>query len=261
VRPGALVFDVGAFTGELTEAFLDLDARVVAVEPQAAWAERIRQRYRSSSLSVENVALGAEAGYGELHVGTYGGHSTLSSEWVELARRTSHLGDRWSGTIEVRVETLDALVERYGLPEFLKIDVEGHEDDVLRGLSHSIPALSFEFLGDHANGAARCMDHLASLGSYEYNAVVSEGTEFVGDEWQNAVSIRETVRELSHGGGIYGNIYARERRADPALASDLATETGAMPRTPTLGSSIEPISVKPSSSNQPVTSASVWRES
>ena len=45
----------------------------------------------------------------------------------------------------VPVTTLDALIERHGVPSFVKVDAEGFEEEVLQGLSRSIKALSFEF--------------------------------------------------------------------------------------------------------------------
>ena len=43
------------------------------------------------------------------------------------------------------VTTLDRLIAQHGVPSFIKIDVEGFEDQVLAGLTHPVPALSFEF--------------------------------------------------------------------------------------------------------------------
>ena len=54
-------------------------------------------------------------------------------------------GGEWADHAVVPVTTLDALIDRYGLPAFCKIDVEGFEEAVVRGLSRPIPSVSFEF--------------------------------------------------------------------------------------------------------------------
>src|SRR5271157_91455 len=65
---GDLVFDVGANIGDYTDTFLGLGARVVAVEPNPDCANRIRRREGTESVHVENVALGDNDGFAELHI-------------------------------------------------------------------------------------------------------------------------------------------------------------------------------------------------
>src|SRR4051794_3343627 len=55
VRRGDLVFDIGANVGERSRIFLDLGARVVAVEPNPSCADVIRARYSCHSLAVEGA--------------------------------------------------------------------------------------------------------------------------------------------------------------------------------------------------------------
>jgi len=74
--------------------------------------------------------------------------------------------------------TLDLLIDRFGVPAFCKIDDEGLELEVLRGLSHPVPALSFEY---HATASemeptrAR-LDLLGRLGPMRLNLIPAEGS-------------------------------------------------------------------------------------
>ena len=74
--------------------------------------------------------------------------STLAGGWREKIRTENPTFEavRWEATVEVPVTTLDVLIQRYGVPAFCKIDVEGFEAEVLAGLSQPVPALSVEFV-------------------------------------------------------------------------------------------------------------------
>ena len=65
---GDLVFDIGAFDGRLSEAFAELGATVVAVEPNPSLAADIRRHY-GTFFTVRECAVGAEPGTGTLHFG------------------------------------------------------------------------------------------------------------------------------------------------------------------------------------------------
>ena len=130
VKPSSLVFDIGANRGEVSETFLVLGATTVAVEPNPALAASIA-RHHGRGIHVENVAVGAQPGRADLNLGNDSGHSTLSTEWMERAPSA----ERWHGTVSTEVTTLDALIEKYGSPDFVKIDVEAYEAEVLAGLT------------------------------------------------------------------------------------------------------------------------------
>ena len=69
VRPGDLVFDIGAHVGDRVAAFRRLEARVVAVEPQPALVKTLRLLYRrDSKVTIEAAAVGRQPGFIELRV-------------------------------------------------------------------------------------------------------------------------------------------------------------------------------------------------
>lgn len=212
VSPGDLVFDVGAHLGDRSVAFAALGARVIALEPQptvARWLKRIVGA--NGRITVRTEAVGRATGSGHLAVSRKTPTvSSLSESWRDRVSRLNpgFRGVRWPGSVEVAVITLDELIDVYGPPNFCKIDVEGLEAEVLEGLSHTIPAVSFEFVAGHLSTAAACVKRLSTLGPYELNAVVGEGRELLFDEWRTPEEMTAWL-EAGAGGADSGDVYAR----------------------------------------------------
>jgi len=88
---------------------------------------------------------------------------------------------QWIKTEEVNVTTLDDLINVFGIPKFCKIDVEGFEEEVIKGLSTPIPYISFEFLKELLDVTKKCCDLLSLIGNALYNYTVDN--KFILKEW------------------------------------------------------------------------------
>lgn len=216
VEPGDLVFDVGAHVGHRVASFRRLGARVVAVEPQGLLVDALTHIYgRDPLVVIVPRALGAEAARGALHVNsTNPTVSTMSNIFLERARSASGWeGQTWDEDIDVEVVTLDALIARFGIPAFVKIDVEGSEDAVLRGLSHPLKALSFEFTTIMRDVAVACLERLSLLGDYRYNIGLGERQVLAFEHWVSVSEIADHLFSLPHeanSGDVYAALVAQD---------------------------------------------------
>jgi FkbM family methyltransferase len=211
VFSGSLGFDIGAHLGSRSLAFLDLGARVIALEPQPACVAYLRRRWRGEQrLTLIPKAIGAQAGRACLHVNRMNPTiSTLSpAGWRSAMAAAAIRRERWEGRVDVEMTTLDLLIEEYGMPDFCKIDVEGYEAQALAGLSHPIPALSFEFISFDAAGAKTCLRRLAVLGNYRFNWSLRERLRMESPDWVSASRVEQMVEGLGSA-IVSGDVYAR----------------------------------------------------
>jgi FkbM family methyltransferase len=205
IKPGALCFDVGANVGEKSEAMLAAGARVVAFEPSRDALRELHARCDMySRWCVVEAAVGSAGGLATLHAARDSGKSSLMHGWT--------VGDQ---RYHVPVITLDSAIAAFGVPEYCKIDVEGWEIEVLRGLSRPLPLLSFEF---HLNERGipqtiACLKRLVDLGSEaRANLTPAEAAHFHFPSW---LRLRELLDwfpgdlRQTLPGNSYGDLFIR----------------------------------------------------
>lgn len=123
-----IVFDVGTNIGTIANWFANRTRHVHGFEPHPANLEMTEDQIalrKTKNITLSQLALGSEPGTLQLHVKSFHGHHSL--------------GDTSSSTtvekINVEVDTVDRYCAANGIEriDFLKIDVEGFEEDVLKG--------------------------------------------------------------------------------------------------------------------------------
>jgi Methyltransferase FkbM domain len=113
------------------------------------------------------------------------------------------------------VVTVDSLIEAFGAPDYVKIDVEGFDLEVLQGLTRPPPLLSFEFntVGPLLRIAEACIARAGALGDYEFNYLIETGgpPELLFERWVSPGVMRYTLVHDIARAPLYGDIFARRR--------------------------------------------------
>lgn len=210
IRNNNLVFDVGANIGNRTDIFLKLNARVVAIEPQPQCAAVLRKQF-GDRIYLEQVGLDEKNDTLTMYIADESTISTFSKEYIERVKETKFRKNTWAETISVPVIRLDQLVEKYGIPDFCKIDVEGYELNVLKGLSKPIPFISFEYsVPEMIDKLLGCLEYLHRLDDrYRFNYSVQESMEFNSDLWVNYSDFLNLINHSSFSASEFGDIYVK----------------------------------------------------
>lgn len=214
LRAGDIGFDIGAHVGSRVRAWRRLGVKVVAVEPAPDCLRVLRLLFGRDPqrVTIVPIAVGAKPGTESLKVSTATPTvSTMSHSWISHVKQDNSFSHvKWDNQIDVEVTTLDRLIAEHGEPAFCKIDVEGFEAEVLKGLSKPLRALSFEYLPMAHDATLQALQLVESLGSYEYNYSPVETMRWASRRWLDAAGLVELLdrfRPL----GRSGDVYARRR--------------------------------------------------
>jgi FkbM family methyltransferase len=210
----SLVFDIGANVGAVSHALACAGARVVALEPNPDCARNMQLMYRNENIQVIQAAVGAHNTLANLNVSDHWDCTcTLSSEWMKTMQATDErYKNNWLRQMPVPVLTLDELISHFGSPYFIKIDVEGYEVEVLRGLSRQPAFLSFEFHKTYLEAGFQALDSAVFANDSRFNMVLNAEwgfpAQFHLERWMTK---DEMFRELSNlaGADDQGDIYVR----------------------------------------------------
>ncbi len=166
LRQGDVFYDIGAnigFFSNLAARQVGGSGRVYAFEPVPSNAAAIVRSSRLNGIDTIEViaeAVGAKTGRAELVLARHIGGAALAS---------AEAPPDPTGRIEVAVTTLDDAVKQRAMrpPSLVKIDVEGAEIDVLRGMTQTLashrPTVIYEVDSETRDGLARKAGPLAEL--------------------------------------------------------------------------------------------------
>jgi len=199
------LFDVGAWKGDFTEMalryFNDDNVEIHCFEPEKAAFKLLSNNIKSDKVILNNKGLGKEPGIFPLYTNSPGaGQASLTK------RNLDHLGSNFCYSEDVSIETLDNYCLAHNIKDIdlLKLDVEGHELDVLKGSietlkRNSIKMVSFEFGGCNIDTRTFLRDlyYLFSELRFRTYRITPSGYLYPLDNYREELEIFRTTNFLS----------------------------------------------------------------
>jgi FkbM family methyltransferase len=173
VRPGAVAYDVGANVGYHTLYLADLvgpSGKVLAFEPNPSDHARLQwnvQANQARSVRILNQAVAAASGTVSFATFEVAGIHRIATGEVPADAKM----------IQVPAVSLDDFVYAHGnpTPDFIKIDVEGGEDEVLRGAARLLAAARPVIICEVWSSNADCIKALCSAHGYIQQSIGGHG--------------------------------------------------------------------------------------
>jgi len=177
-----LLFDIGANHGRYAIANLERYKRIISVEASPTTYTSLCRNITAHPQIVPlhyAVTNAVDTSVTFYHCATADTISTLDRDWLSSAN--SRFGNYKNTIREVTVPTIsiDGLIERYGIPDLLKVDVEGAENIVLASLTQKVPTLCFEWAAEWRDKNKQCVAHLVSLGYSHFHIQMEDKYDYL----------------------------------------------------------------------------------
>ena len=99
-------------------------------------------------------------------------------------------------------------MQEFGVPRYCKIDVEGYEREVVRGLSKRVGVISYEFTHEFMDHALEVLRLLLRLDYTKFNLSIGDRSDFHFPKWVSFYEISSILHASRGSDGLWGDIYA-----------------------------------------------------
>jgi FkbM family methyltransferase len=163
-----LLFDIGANIGKWALQNYDNNL-IVSVEASPRTYQELVRNCSGKNITCLNYAVTSSSSdkidFFDCAMSTV---STLDEEWLS-SNKSRFYNQFGYQKIQVNTITLDKLVSTYGVPDLLKIDVEGAENIVIKSLTTPVKTICFEWASEWNEKTFDALTHLESLGYSKFH--------------------------------------------------------------------------------------------
>lgn len=172
-----MYFDIGCHLGYWSIKNINNCNKIIAVEASPITFDFLKKNCNNNKITILNYAV-CDNNLEDIYFYHAKNNlllSTINKDWL------TNENNRFNNTIFekciVKTITLDKLIEIYGEPELIKIDVEGGEYNCIKSLSKKVKLLCFEWASEMNSTTFKILDYLNNIGFSEY--YLQFGDEFL----------------------------------------------------------------------------------
>lgn len=164
-----MFFDIGSNVGNWSIANICPLSKIVAVEADPDTFMKLKSKTsKFENIVCLNFAVcNSKNEFVEFFKCQTDTLSTLNKEW--LTSTDSRFYNYKYTPIICKTISLDKLIEMYGVPELIKIDVEGGEFECITSLTQTVNNICFEWASETNDVTIKCLDYLVTLGYTQFS--------------------------------------------------------------------------------------------
>ncbi len=164
------IFDIGTNHGHFIEEYISLypDLQAICIDANLSLCNYLFSKYENNlNIKVYHYLVSQKSKeYIDFYISKgCDGVSTASTSWVKDSRFNR---EQWADPIKIESITLDDLIDNTFMPDMIKIDVEGYENTVIKGLTKKVNLIQFEWAEEEMESVKDTCDYLESIGYTQF---------------------------------------------------------------------------------------------
>jgi len=179
-KPRNLAFDIGANQGEYSKILATLYKKVISFEPQSEMLKKLLvQKHSFPNIEIVPKAISDKDGKAKIFISKQNEMSSLERDWINSMQQTKRFGlNEWKEERDIDTTTLERVINQFGVPDFIKVDVEGHELKVFKTLNQPLRNIAFECTPEARHIGLAVINKIISFGNYSFFLV--KNSEMLG---------------------------------------------------------------------------------
>jgi FkbM family methyltransferase len=162
-----MYFDIGANIGSWSLTNVNQCDKIISIEASPITFNKLVNNCKNDKITLLNYAIcnnnGNDITFYHANCDVL---STLNKDW--LTNKSSRFYNQPYTEIICKTKSIDNLIEEYGMPDLIKIDVEGGEYECISSLTCKTKLICFEWASETNPITFKCIDHLSNLGYKQY---------------------------------------------------------------------------------------------
>ena len=192
-----MLFDIGSNVGEWTSQNLNSTDKIISIEASPATFNKLKNRFiGNSKVECLNYAVCnnnlEDTTFYECPCDVL---STLNKNWFD-DEKSRFYSSKYT-PITVKTITIDKLIELYGIPDLIKIDVESGEFDCVTSLTQKVQNLCFEWASETNDITFNCLDYLSSLGFSKFYLQIGDAYTFRPSSFVSLDEVKEQLNKTT----------------------------------------------------------------
>ena len=193
-----MFFDIGANIGKWSLSNIDNSNKIIAIEASPDTFKKLlcNTNHNNKIVPLNYAVCNSDEEFIEFYNCNADTLSTINKDWLDSEKSRFYNQYNYN-IIKCKTIKIDKLIQEYGIPELIKIDVEGGEFECLTSLTQKVNNLCFEWASETNDITFKCIDYLESLGYNEFAIQMQDNYNYRPINYTNITSIKEGLNKTT----------------------------------------------------------------
>ena len=193
-----MFFDIGANIGNWSLSNINNCDKIISVEASPNTFQKLLNNTNNNNkiVSLNYAVCNSDKEFIEFYNCSADTLSTINKDWLDS--ETSRFCNQFNyNIINCKTITINKLIQEYGVPELIKIDVEGGEFECLLSLTQKVNNLCFEWASETNNLTFKCLDYLESIGYNDFAIQFEDNYTYRPQIYTTIVIVKEQLSKTT----------------------------------------------------------------